>query len=192
MQEQAIQDRQNGVAKINQIIEETKQNHEFSESDKMLMEECQVELENYQYNNKLSFNITTHNILKQTISNLESEEKYKLYGKIQYESKKTGLLEKILYFDKNVTKNTRQEELLHKLFSHSYSVIIATNMFRIGFIAYSLDDVTISGSMADWFTSAREGFDWWELSCRGIFQSANQLSGRGPPKPDIFRHPHVK
>lgn len=144
MQEQAIQDRQNGVAKINQIIEETKQNHEFSESDKMLMEECQVELENYQYNNKLSFNITTHNILKQTISNLESEEKYKLYGKIQYESKKTGLLEKILYFDKNVTKNTRQEELLHKLFSHSYSVIIATNPNQQDKTEFAKQDIMLS------------------------------------------------
>lgn len=144
MQEQAIQDRQNGVAKINQIIEETKQNHEFSESDKMLMEECQVELENYQYNNKLSFNITTHNILKQTISNLESEEKYKLYGKIQYESKKTGLLEKILYFDKNVTKNTRQEELLHKLFSHSYSVIIATNPNQQNKTEFAKQDIMLS------------------------------------------------
>ena len=144
MQEQAIQDRKNGVAKINQIIEETKQNHEFSESDKMLMEECQVELENYQYNNKLSFNITTHNILKQTISNLESEEKYKLYGKIQYESKKTGLLEKILYFDKNVTKNTRQEELLHKLFSHSYSVIIATNPNQQNKTEFAKQDIMLS------------------------------------------------
>ena len=127
MQEQAILDRQKGVAKINLIIEETKQNHEFSETDKMLMEECQVELENYKYNNKNNFNITTHEILKKTITNLESEEKYKLYGKIKTESKKIGLIEKILYFDNNTTTYTRQEELLHRLFNHSYSTIVTTN-----------------------------------------------------------------
>lgn len=124
MQEQAILDRQNGVSKINKIIEETKQNHNFSETDKMLMEECQIELEDYKHNGKLSFYHTAHNILKQTISNLESEEKYKLYGKIKYESKKTGLLEKILYFDKDKAQNSRQKELLQKVFSHSSAEIV--------------------------------------------------------------------
>ena len=56
-------------------------------------------------------------------------------------------------------------------------VIIATNLLKIGFIAYAVEDIKISGTMANWFTSAKDSFDWWELSCRGIFQSTNQLSG---------------
>ncbi len=56
-------------------------------------------------------------------------------------------------------------------------VIIVTNLLKIGFMAYQLNDITITGTMVDWFFSDLEGVDWWALSCRGLFQSTNQLSG---------------
>lgn len=56
-------------------------------------------------------------------------------------------------------------------------VIIVTNLLEVGFVAYKLNNTPISGSMVDWFTSGLSRFDWRELSCRGLFQSTNQLSG---------------
>ena len=56
-------------------------------------------------------------------------------------------------------------------------VIIATNLLKIGFVAYQLEDITVGGTMANWFFGSPEGTVWWELSCRGFFQATNQLSG---------------
>ncbi len=56
-------------------------------------------------------------------------------------------------------------------------VIIVTNLFKVGFIAYNVENTTIHGTMLDWFKGNPKGYEWYVLSCRGLFQSTNQMSG---------------
>lgn len=55
------------------------------------------------------------------------------------------------------------------------SVILVSNLFCFGHIAYSLDKITVEGNMFSWFTQSDA--PWWALTCRGLFQWTNQLSG---------------
>lgn len=56
-------------------------------------------------------------------------------------------------------------------------VIIVSNLLKVGFIAYNVEDTTIQGTMLEWFKGNPKGLEWFSLSCRGLFQSTNQLSG---------------
>ncbi len=53
--------------------------------------------------------------------------------------------------------------------------IIVTNLLKVAYMSYSVDKDLISDNMISWF--GNENSDWSTLSCRGIFQSGNQLSG---------------
>ena len=119
--EQATENTKQSITNILEIIEKAKVSNEFSSNDKVLLEECQYEFENYKYNNDFKLFQLVQNTLKNTISNLENKEKYKLYGLILNETKKSELLERVLYFDKENTANSRQQEFLTKLFYRSIS-----------------------------------------------------------------------
>lgn len=56
------------------------------------------------------------------------------------------------------------------------TVIITTNLFEVGYIAYSTDKIVIENSMLTWFFGVDPSVNWVELSCRGLFQATNQLS----------------
>ena len=55
------------------------------------------------------------------------------------------------------------------------SVILISNLFCFGHIAYSLDKLPLKNNMLTWFTGAEA--PWWAFTCRGLFQWTNQLSG---------------
>ncbi len=56
-------------------------------------------------------------------------------------------------------------------------VICLSNLLEIGYVAYSTDKSIITDSILSWFYSGDTDIPWWELSCRGLFQYTNQLSG---------------
>lgn len=56
-------------------------------------------------------------------------------------------------------------------------VVIITNLLKVGYMAYSLDDVVISDNAISWFQKSEISYPWEQLTCRGFFQSANQLTG---------------
>lgn len=53
-------------------------------------------------------------------------------------------------------------------------VIIISNLFKFGYVAYSLNKIVIPNNMISWFTGVDT--NWKLLTCRGLFQSTNQLS----------------
>ena len=62
--------------------------------------------------------------------------------------------------------------------SLTFSVVIClSNFLKIGYVAYSTDKSIITDSMLSWFYTGATDIPWWELSCRGLFQHTNQLSG---------------
>lgn len=55
-------------------------------------------------------------------------------------------------------------------------VIIITNLLKISYISYSLDNVVIKDNMLSWFGDVKYNYSWRELTSRGLFRSGNQLS----------------
>ncbi len=55
------------------------------------------------------------------------------------------------------------------------SVIIISNILGIGYVAYDLEKTPISDNMISWFTGTDS--HWTTLTCRGLFQWTNQVSG---------------
>jgi len=55
-------------------------------------------------------------------------------------------------------------------------VIILTNLARVSYIAYSLDNRVIRDSIFYWFQGNPNNYYWTELTSRGFFRSGNQLS----------------
>ena len=53
--------------------------------------------------------------------------------------------------------------------------IVVTNLLKVAYMSYSVEKNVISNNMISWF--GNENSDWSSLSCRGLFQSGNQLSG---------------
>lgn len=55
--------------------------------------------------------------------------------------------------------------------------IIVTNLFKISYISYSLDNNVIKDNMMAWFNNGKYDYHWKDLTSRGFFKSGNQLSG---------------
>ena len=56
-------------------------------------------------------------------------------------------------------------------------VIIISNLFKIGYMSYAVEKNVVSDNMISWFSPSKDKSDWSTLTCRGLFQSGNQLSG---------------
>lgn len=56
-------------------------------------------------------------------------------------------------------------------------VIIISNIFHFGYVSYGEEDVRCLKSIFDWFTFKNTyRYSFYELTCRGLYFSANQLS----------------
>lgn len=55
-------------------------------------------------------------------------------------------------------------------------VLIITNLTKVSYISYSIGKDKVLGNMFSWFSDAKNQYHWSNLSCRGLFQSGNQLS----------------
>ena len=118
-----------------------------------------------------------HHINASTFSIKLAQADYSFFGEIIYLARMCVPIALIylVYIVKPSYKDIKKV-VVWSAFTVSF-VIILTNLLKVGFMAYSTDDVVISGTMVDWFTGNTEGYTWWELSCRGIFQATNQISG---------------
>ena len=57
------------------------------------------------------------------------------------------------------------------------AVVIITNLLKVAYMSYSLEDVVIKENMISWLGNGKYDYYWKDLTCRGWFQSGNQLSG---------------
>ena len=56
-------------------------------------------------------------------------------------------------------------------------IILVSNLFKISYVSYSLDNNVIKDNMFSWFGEEKYNYYWKDLTSRGFFRSGNQLSG---------------
>lgn len=56
-------------------------------------------------------------------------------------------------------------------------IILVSNLLKISYVSYSLDNNVIKDNMFSWFGEEKYNYYWKDLTSRGFFRSGNQLSG---------------
>lgn len=100
---------------------------------------------------------------------------YNLLGELLYIARMT-IPAALIYVIYNIKLRYKDIKLMICSASGAISsVIIISNLLKFGYVAYALNKVTVSNNMISWFTGS--DVDWRLLTCRGLFQRTNQISG---------------
>jgi len=105
------------------------------------------------------------------------EAKYSLLGEILYIARMC-IPVCLIYVIYNIKPNYKDIKKIVLSVSLIISlVIIISNLFKVGYMSYAVEKSRISDNMISWFSPTKDKSDWSTLTCRGLFQSGNQLSG---------------
>lgn len=124
--EQSYKNSEIAFEKTVEFLKEAKEKYNLSDSDSVLLDEYEIRLKNFDVRNNDHIFKSLKNIFKDTILNMENENKYILNDELIQKYAPAILCQNIFYTSdrKNFSENSFQYQILENLFLKSFSNII--------------------------------------------------------------------